>query len=142
MSGRWAPLLTGAVALSGTAVLAVRSPHAPGSYGVCPLLAVAGVWCPLCGGLRAVHELVHLDLAAAWGMNPLAVLALPLLVAAWLLWLVRPRTGRAARLRRAVLSERGAWVTLAVLAVFGLARNLPPLVPWIAPGGVLPPMLG
>ena len=49
-----------------------------GSYGVCPLYALTGLWCPACGGLRATHDLAHGDLAGAWAMNPLWVLAVPL----------------------------------------------------------------
>ncbi|MBC7289751.1 MAG: DUF2752 domain-containing protein, partial [Actinotalea sp.] len=84
-----APAAVGGLVATATTVLAVRSPHATGSYGVCPLLAFTGLWCPFCGGLRAVHDLTRLDLAGAWAMNPLFVLGVPVLVAAWAWWLGR-----------------------------------------------------
>src|SRR5690625_7711161 len=68
-----------------TLLLALRNPHA-GGYGMCPILAFTGYLCPTCGGLRAVHDLAHLDLAGAWAMNPLLTIALPvaaLLIAGW-----------------------------------------------------------
>jgi hypothetical protein len=124
--------------LAATAVLAVRSPHATGSYGVCPLLALTGLWCPACGGLRAVHELTRLDVAAAWSMNPLVVLGVPLLVLAWGLWLARavgrvPHAPRASGRRDASGGAWRAWTFLAVSVAFTIARNLPALEPWLAP---------
>ncbi len=119
----------------------MRSPYEAGSYGLCPLLAVAGVWCPLCGGLRAVHELATGDLVAAWGMNPLVLVGLPVVVLGWVLWLGRPTTGRLAAVRTRLLSAGAGWVALAVLAVFGVLRNVPALAPWLAPGGTVAPLL-
>lgn len=139
---RLAPLLVGFGALAATALVTVRSPHAPGSYGTCPLVLVTGLWCPLCGGLRTVHELGNGDLGAAWGMNPLVVLAVPLALVAWFVWLRRPVTGRIARLADRARSARGAWAVLGVLALFGLLRNVPAVAPWLAPGGAVPPLFG
>lgn len=133
------PVAVGAVTVLGTAVLALRSPHVSGSYGFCPFLAATGLWCPACGGLRAVHELAHLDVAAAWAMNPLVVVGVPVLVVAWGLWLAGTvgRTPRSAA-DRAVPAPRGprtwpAWALLLVAVGFTVARNVPALEPWLAP---------
>lgn len=132
-----APAAVGVVTAVATAVLAVRSPHATGSYGVCPFLALTGLWCPACGGLRAVHELTQLDVVAAWAMNPLVVAGAPLVVAAWALWLARS-LGRPvpAWARGAPDPAAGTWPGWAFLAVavaFTVARNVPALAPWLAP---------
>lgn len=127
----WAPAVTGAVTLAATAVVGLRSPYAAGSYGVCPSVALLGVYCPACGGLRAVHDLVHLDLAGAIGMNPLLVLSLPVLLAGWVVWL-RWSLGRWPYPVRVPVWT--GWVALAVLLGYGVVRNLP-AVPWLAPGG-------
>lgn len=124
-----APALVGGATVTATAVLRVRTPYAPGSYGVCPSVALFGVWCPACGGLRAVHELAALDVGAAFAMNPLFVLSVPALVALWVWWLL----GTLGRVRPVRLSVGTAWASLVVLAVFGLARNVPALAPWLAP---------
>jgi hypothetical protein len=129
---RWvAPAVVGAVAAAATGLLAVRTPYASGSYGFCPFLTLTGLWCPARGGLRAVHELTQLDLAAAWAMNPLLVLAVPVLVVAWALWLARGLRGRAP----GVVGGRAwtAWAVLAVAVGFTVARNVPVLEPWLAP---------
>lgn len=123
-----APVVAAASAAAATAVLAARDPHASGAYGFCPLLALTGLACPLCGGLRATYHLAHLDVAGAWADNPLWVLAVPVLVALWAAWLVRAARGRPAPRVPAV----AGWTALAALVVFGIARNLPYLAPYLA----------
>ncbi|MGO1279363.1 MAG: DUF2752 domain-containing protein [Cellulosimicrobium funkei] len=124
-----APLAVGALVAAATAYVGAGDPNRPGHYVTCPLLALTGLACPGCGGLRATHDLVHLDLAAAWSMNPLWVVVAPLLVVLWGLWLVRAWRGRPApRVPAGV-----AWTSLAVLVLFGVLRNVPALVPWLGP---------
>jgi hypothetical protein len=123
------PLVAGAVVVVTTVVLAVRDPHAAGSYGLCPLHALTGWWCPACGGLRATHDLAHGDLVGAWSMNPLWVLAVPVVIAFWGRLVVLRARGRRARLAPGWT----AWAFLAVIVVFGVLRNVPALAPWLAP---------
>jgi len=126
-----APLATAAVVGAALAVLALRDPHVAGSYGECPLVAFTGLWCPLCGGLRATWDLLHGDVAGAWSMNVVVTVALPVLVVAWGWWLavrVRART-----LPAWVRSPRLPVVALGLLVVFGVLRNLPALAPVLAP---------
>ena len=123
------PLASAAVVLAGTVALHLRDPHAPGAWGHCPT-ALVGFSCPLCGGLRAVNDLTHLDLAAALSSNLLLVLALPVVVALWGRRLVACWRGGAAMAPTVV--PRATWVALAfVVTAFTLARNLPGS--WLAP---------
>jgi hypothetical protein len=122
-------LVSGGVVVAATALLAVRDPHVSGSYGGCPLHALTGLWCPACGGLRATHDLAHGDLVGAWSMNPLWVLAVPVVLALWGRWV-----GRAARGRPVGTAPVwGAWVLLVLVVGFGVLRNIPALAPWLAP---------
>lgn len=124
-----APLVTGGVVALATVLLAVRDPHVTGSYGGCPLYALTGVWCPACGGLRATHDLAHADLAGAWAMNPLWVLAVPVIVGLWARWVARAAQGR----RTGPAPTWGAWVLGVAVVGFGVLRNIPALAPWLAP---------
>lgn len=134
-----APAVTGALVAGATALVALHSPYQDGSYGFCPVLLTLGAWCPACGGLRAVHDLSRGDLAGAWGMNAPIVALLPLVVVAWAVWLAAAARGRPSPLRLPVWL---AWATLVGAVVFGVLRNVPDLAPWLAPGGVLPPLVG
>lgn len=124
------PVTVGALALVGTAVLAVGNPnttHVP----LCPLKAATGIDCPLCGSLRAVHSLTELDLGGALDHNLLFTVAAPLLVAGWVVWLLRS-------LGRPVLpGRRLPAITPTVVAVVALAfavlRNIPALG-WLGSG--------
>ena len=50
----------------------------------CPFrAATGGLLCPGCGSLRMLHALLHGDLAGAWRLSPLGLMAMPLL--AWFL---------------------------------------------------------
>ncbi len=88
---------------------------------LCPLYAVTGAWCPLCGGLRSADSLAHLEFGAALQYNALLVAALPVVLVWWVDWAVRARTGRARNLQ-----SRALVATVVVVAVlFTVLRNLP-----------------
>ena len=85
----------------------------------CPLRAVTGLDCPLCGATRATHALVHGQLATALDFNALYVVLLPVVLTMGLLWLVR------GRLPGLVRRASTAWVLLSVGVAFAVVRNLP-----------------
>ncbi len=115
--------------LAGTVLVAVVDPHEGGHYPTCPLLAITGLYCPFCGGLRAAHDLTRLDVLGALDRNPLFVVALPLILWAYTRWARRAFTGRPAPLP---LPSWWGWVLLAVLAVYFVLRNLPGW-DWLSP---------
>lgn len=124
------PLTVAAGALGAAALLGRVDPHVPGFYPTCPSYALTGLYCPGCGTLRAVHDLWHLDLAGAFSMNPLAVLLLPAVLASWVAWLVRAATGRP---RRWLAPPWVPTTLLVVVLVYWVLRNVPPLMPYLAP---------
>lgn len=46
----------------------------------CPFLLLTGLQCPGCGSQRAIHSLLHFDVAKAFYYNALLVFTLPLIV--------------------------------------------------------------
>jgi hypothetical protein len=123
------PLGAAALALAATAALHVRDPHVGGSWGYCPT-ALLGVACPLCGGLRGVNDLTHLDLAGAASSNLLVLVALPVVVLLWLRRVTACWRGGAAMAPLAPPVPVW-WALAAVVAVFTVLRNLPGS--WLAP---------
>lgn len=117
-----APL--GAAAAVGAATLALhlRDPHQQYSWGVCPLYAVTGLYCPGCGGLRAVNDITNGEFGAAFGSNLLIYPAGVLLVWLWVAWLGHT-VGFSVP---AVPRNRYLWIAVGVLvAVWTVARNIP-----------------
>jgi hypothetical protein len=124
-----------AVAVAGV-MLRLFDPATSGLFPPCPLRYLTGWYCPGCGSLRAIHQLLHGSLRAAWAMNPLTVVLLPFLtygLASAALFEVR---GRA--LPQPFL--RAVWIRAlcAAMILFGIARNLP-MHPFdlLAPGAML-----
>jgi hypothetical protein len=126
-------LSVAAVTLGGLAVgatLFAIDPNEPGHYPTCPFLATTGLWCPGCGSLRATHDLLHGDLAGALARNPMAVLAVPYLVLAFVTWILRV-SGRAAP-RSTSLPPWTIWALLGAVLAFGVLRNVPGWT-WLSP---------
>lgn len=126
-----APVLTIGGLAAATLALRLRDPHQQGSWGICPLAAM-GVYCPGCGGLRAVNDLTHGDLAAAASSNLLLVVAMPFVVLllgrwAWDRW--RGVRRRAPETAPSVLAT-AAFIVLAL--GFTVLRNLSAGA-WLAP---------
>ena len=118
------PLSVGIGVAAATTALWLRDPHQSGSWGLCPLRALTGLNCPLCGGLRAVNDLTHGDLASAWHSNALFVRSIPILVALWVWWLVASLTGRRMPIGHP-LAKTFLYAFSAVAVVFWIFRNTP-----------------
>ena len=92
----------------------------------CPFHAVTGLLCPGCGVTRMCLALLTLDFAAAWQANPVLLLLLPILAA-----LLLRQAARYVKTGRSTLSRRESalvWGMAAVLLLWGIARNLAPLI--------------
>ena len=92
----------------------------------CPFHAVTGLLCPGCGVTRMCLALLRLDFAAAWQANPVLLLLLPVLAALLIRQAMRyVKTGRSTLSRR---ESALVWGMAAVLLLWGIARNLSPLI--------------
>lgn len=129
-----APAGVGLLGLVAVGALAVVDPEQRGALTpTCPFRAVTGLDCPGCGGTRAVYALLQGDLPLALDHNALAILlTVPLLAAAWGLWLSATLGWRA---KPPTLTPRTTYGLLTVIVVFWVARNLPvePLT-WLGSG--------
>lgn len=124
------PGLTSAAIVAGAAVLVAVDPNEPGHYPVCPMRAIFGVDCPACGALRGTHDLLVGNVAAAAHHNVLLFIFIPVGLVLLARWFRRAWTGW----REPVTAEafrrrnRRLIVTLVLVLVFGVVRNLVPVL--------------
>ncbi len=112
-----------AVAAAGLAVVYLFDPRQPGLYPVCPFFGLTGCYCPGCGTLRSLHQLMHGNFIAAAGYNPYAMLALP--VAAYSFATGALRAYGLPAPPRLFVPAGWIWALLAAILAFWLLRNLP-----------------
>jgi len=128
-----------AVLFTGSAGLALLRSFDPASsrlFPPCPLHYFTGLYCPGCGSLRALHQLLLGNWRTAWAMNPLTCVLLPFLMygLASELWLfVKGRP-----LPQIFIPGKWIYALCAVIVLFGILRNLP-FYPFdlLAPGAML-----
>jgi hypothetical protein len=148
------PSIVGVGLIGATLYIGAVDPNTPGHYPMCPLKAITGLDCPGCGGLRAVHSLVHGDLAGALNHNLLAVLLfIPAIAIWWALWFRRewleaspsgtsPHSGdtqaggavvAAAPWLNPSLTRRLWLSAFVVIGIFTVIRNIPgvPVFEWL-----------
>ncbi len=133
-------LATGLLTAVAVAIVALRAsdPATSGLFPPCPFRYLTGWYCPGCGSLRALHQLLRGNFRAAWAYNPLAMALLPFLAygtASYALFEIRGR-----HLPRLFLPAVWIRVLCVVIILFGIARNIP-FHPFelLAPGGSLHP---
>lgn len=116
-----AVLVAGPLALAG-AVLFWFDPSQGGFYPVCFFHRTTGLLCPGCGGLRALHQLLHGHLFTAFRYNPLLILCLP-----FGLWFGGRYAARKLKGQPVDLAIRPfwLWLFLAAALLLSLWRNLP-----------------
>ena len=105
------------------AALYLYDPAGSRLYPPCPFHALTGLYCPGCGSLRALHALLHGNVRAAFGLNPLMVLSLPFLVYAFVCQALVSRGSR--RLPRVLLPASVTWVLVGAILAYWVLRNIP-----------------
>jgi hypothetical protein len=108
--------------IASAAVLYFFNPAQSSFYPTCVFYKTTGLLCPGCGCLRAMHQLLHGHIEAAFRFNALFVSSLPLVG----FGCVQAARYRAAnRPAMAWLTPRLLCTGFAILVVFGILRNLP-----------------
>jgi hypothetical protein len=115
-----AALLSG---FAGLILLRLYDPATSGIFPPCPLRYLTGLYCPGCGSLRAIHQLLLGNLREAWALNPLTVVLLPFVTYGLASEALIQLRGRA--LPQIFLPAVWIRTLCAVVILFGVARNVP-----------------
>jgi Protein of unknown function (DUF2752) len=116
-------LCAGLLALTAFVMLDYFDPATSGLFPPCPLRYLTGWYCPGCGSLRAIHQLLQGNFRAAWALNPLTVLLLPFLTYGFASRAVFEIRGR--YLPELFLPAMWIRALCGVIVLFGMARNIP-----------------
>ncbi|RJP73032.1 MAG: DUF2752 domain-containing protein [Ignavibacteriales bacterium] len=87
----------------------------------CPFHSVTGLYCPGCGGLRAVDSLLKFDFTNALRYNPLVVAFIPLFLLGF------NRSIREKFFKAEFIKIKFPLVLLCLVICFGVLRNIFPL---------------
>jgi len=121
---------------TGLVLLRIYNPATSTFFPPCPLHYLTGWYCPGCGSLRAIHQLLQGNVRTAWAMNPLSMLLFPFLTYGLSREAISYLRGQASP----QFAVPGAWIRAlcALIVLFGIARNLP-FHPFdlLAPGAML-----
>ncbi len=104
-------------------VIFFLSPATSRFFPPCLFHQCTGLYCPGCGSTRMIHSLLHGDIRAAFGYNPLLLLCLPLVVICGLDWVKLHLTKKPmfAFLKSPLL----VWSLAVAVIVFAILRNIP-----------------
>lgn len=118
------PLLVAVVAAAVCTGIWLADPTTPGGpLPTCPTKAFLGIDCPGCGSLRMLYSLMHGNVWAAVRFNALGLVAVVLLVWAYVAWTYGHLVGR--RIQSWQHHRWAALVTLVLWVVWFVIRNIP-----------------
>jgi hypothetical protein len=113
----WSLLLAGALYVFSF------EPGKTGFFPLCPFRLVTGLTCPGCGSTRALHQLLHGHIEAAFMLNPLFVIALPFLFFALMRHTALAFKGKTPRPN--ALPPQYIYLIFFVVVAFWIFRNTP-----------------
>jgi hypothetical protein len=113
----WSVLVIGAV------YVFLFEPGKTGFFPLCPFRLLTGITCPGCGSTRALHQLLHGHVQAAFMLNPLFVIALPFLCYALLRHSAFAFKGRTPKPN--ALPAAYIYLIFFVVVAFWIFRNTP-----------------
>lgn len=123
--------LTSFIILAGM-ILYYLNPASSQLYPPSPFRAITGLYCPGCGSLRAIHQLLHGHFLAALDLNPLMVLATPYLIYSFISYTSPVILGH--KIPQVYVKPAWIWWFLKIVLAYWVLRNIP-VAPfkWLAP---------
>ncbi|MBS7373736.1 MAG: DUF2752 domain-containing protein [Muribaculaceae bacterium] len=115
----WVLVIAGVAALA--VVYYVFDPSISHLFPKCAFHSLTGFQCPGCGSQRAIHALLHGDVAGAMGYNALLVVSLPLIALLSTMKWWKPHFPRVHQL---LTSSVLATSSLIIICLWWLLRNL------------------
>lgn len=109
-----------AVILAAIVLYATFDP-ATNPFPRCIFLQLTGWKCPGCGSQRALHSLLHLDIAKAWRYNAMLVAAIPVVS---VMFLSQVTKRKMPRLYNSLNGRVAIWTSFVLLTGWWMLRNI------------------
>ena len=120
--------LLGSIALLFLLLLAVLykkyNPLESAFFPACPFRSLTGLLCPGCGSQRAIHHLLNFDIAGAFHENMLLVIAIPYLIAGWVIELIPRPSAVLLKWRKIFYGPRAIFFIIFVIITYWILRNI------------------
>lgn len=121
------PIITSVAIACGCAFVGLSNPETKTVLPPCGFYLATGYYCPGCGMTRALHSVLQGDIVRAIKFNAVLVVALPVLIYFYILWMNWAFTGR--KMPTFTISKKVSWTLVAIVAIFVVGRNLPGAIP-------------
>lgn len=120
------------IIIASSLILFNYNPATSGVYPESPFRTLTGLYCPGCGTLRGLHQLLHGHLITAFGLNPLMVISLPFLICSYINYGFETFKGKA--WLEIFVPPQWIWFILQAIIAYWIVRNIP-FSPfnWLAP---------
>ena len=120
---RWKFALITFTIIASAIVLYCYNPATTSLYPSSPFRALTGLYCPGCGTLRGLHQLLHGHLITAFGLNPLMVISLPFLICSYINYGFEAIKGKP--LLKIFIPPQWIWFLLQAIIAYWIVRNIP-----------------
>lgn len=123
--------LTGVIVIAAI-ILYFFNPSSSSLYPPSPFRALTGLYCPGCGTLRALHQLLHGHILKAFELNSLMMVAMPYLIYSYVSYSAPVILG--VKVPQIFIKPNWIWLILKIILVYWVLRNIP-VAPfsWLAP---------
>src|SRR5690606_28436771 len=117
----------GVIAIVLIAFILLYKSHNPSEVGFfppCPFKSLTGLQCPGCGSQRATHYLLNFEIGRAFEKNALLVLAIPYLLAGFVLDNLKNPSPKTLKWRKRFYGTKAIWLVFGGIISFWVLRNL------------------
>lgn len=112
-----------AIIVAGSIILYSSNPATTNVFPSSPFRELTGLFCPGCGTLRGLHQLLHGNLEAAFGFNPFMVLCLPFMFYSYISYTMEVILGR--QLYKPFIHPKLISCLLYSIIAYWFLRNIP-----------------
>jgi hypothetical protein len=105
-------------------IYALYDPADSPIFPKCPFRSLTGYKCPGCGSQRAIHDLLHLDIAAAFRENFMLMLAIPYMITGAVFDLIKKPGPRLISWRKILFGTKAIFIVLFLIIAFWILRNI------------------